>query len=210
MSRAKTVPLLQVVLTAALLCFGVGTARAGGLGGYVESEFSTSNINDHGRDRGFDAAMGGLGFIYDGNVAADALLNYRITFGYRLGRRDPDEEKNETVNGLTLDQTLGFGLLRNSRMRVWGGPSIRLNFDWYGRAGDIDIVDVAIGVGPRVGVNVHLGDRISLTTSVAYHYMYLSELEESNGINRTIDGPQHMVGIHLGILWRSEDDVWGD
>lgn len=213
MSRAKRVPLLSVISILpilALLGFAAATARAGGIGGYVEGEISTSNLNDHGLDRGFDAAMGGFGFLYDGNIATDELLNYRLAFGYHVGDRDFDEGGSETVNGFTFDNTLGFAALRNSRFRIWGGPSLRLNFDWYEVSGDVDVVDVAIGIGPRFGVNVHLNDQISLTTSFAYHYMYLSELLESQGFNRTIDGPQHMVGINLGVLWRSEDDLWED
>ncbi len=204
------VRLLRVALAVAMLGFGSGVAQAGGYGGYLEGEFSFSGINDHGVDRGFEAQMGGLGLIYDGNIAVDELLNYRLGFGYRLGSRDLDDGGTETVNGLTLDQTLGLGFLRNSLVRVWAGPSLRLNFDWYGNAGDVDIMDVSIGVGPRFGVNLHVTDRISLTSSVAYHYMYLSENLESQGLNQTIDGPQHMVGLNLGILWRSEDDIWGE
>ena len=87
---------------------------------------------------------------------------------------------------------------------------MRLNFDWYSSAGDVDIVDVAIGMGPRVGLNLHLTDTLSVTGSVAYHYMYLSENLESEGLNTTVDGPQHIVGFRIGILWRAENDVWDD
>lgn len=206
--RLLAVKLLCVVATLSVLGLGAGTAHAGGYGGYLESEISSSNIDDGGRDRAFDAEMWGLGVMWDGNIAVDELLNYRIEFGYRLGKRDLDEHSNETVNGITLDQTLGVGFFRRSLFRVWAGPSVRLNFDWYSSAGDRDIVDVAIGVGPRVGVNIHLTETISLTTSVAYHYMYLSELIEFDGLNKTVDGPQHIVGVRIGVLWRGEDDVW--
>lgn len=206
----KAVTLLRVVAMAFVWVASGSAAHAGGYGGYLESEISNSKIDDHGLDRGFDAEMWGLGFMYDGNIAVDELLNYRLNIGYRVGRRDLDEQPNETVHGLTMDNTLGLGFFRNSRFRVWAGPSVRLSFDWYESPGDVDIVDVAIGIGPRLGVNVHLTDTISVTSSVAYHYMYLSELIESNGINRTVDGPQHMVGVRIGVLWRGEDDIWED
>ena len=210
MSRAKRATLLQLMLTLAILGNAAETARAGGFGGYVEGEYATSKIDDHGIDRGFEAGMGGLGILYDGVTAADKLLSYRFSFGYRVGDRDFDEGGSKTINGFALDQTLGFGVLRSSRYRAWGGPSLRLNFDWYESSGDVDIVDVSIGIGPRLGINLHLNEQISLTTSIAYHYMYLSELIESNGFNRTIDGPQHTVGINLGVLWRSKDDIWDE
>jgi hypothetical protein len=216
-SRAKRAPfphvvLIRVLIPAWLGLFMVvaGVAEAGGVGGYVEGEYATSNINDHGIDRGFDAGMGGFGVLYDGTVAVDELLNYRMSFGYHVGDHDFDDGGNKTVNGFVFDNTLGYGLLRTSRYRLWGGPSVRLNFDWYGLSGDVDVVDVGIGIGPRLGVNLHLDDQISLTTSFAYHYTYLSEVLESNGSSTTVDGPQHTVGINFGILWRFEDDVWGD
>lgn len=208
--KSIAVVLSCALVTLGVLGFGASTAHAGGYGGYVESEISWSNISDGGRDRAFDAEMWGIGFMWDGNIATDELLNYRIEVGYRLGKRDLDEHSNETVNGFTIDQTLGVSFLRNNLYRVWAGPSVRLNFDWYSSVGDVDIVDVGIGIGPRVGVNIHVTPQISVTTSVAYHYMYLSELIESEGVNKTVDGPQHIVGVRVGILWRGEDDIWGD
>lgn len=208
------VKLLRVVVPlVGIVAVGLYAATAhAGNGGYVEGEFSFSKINDHGLDRGFDAAMWGIGFMYDGNVVADELLNYRLEVGYRVGEREFDLDKlsDETVNGFTIDQTLGMGFFRTPMLRVFAGPSVRLNFDWYSSAGDVDIVDVAIGMGPRVGLNLHLTDTLSVTGSVAYHYMYLSENLESKGLNTTVDGPQHIVGFRIGILWRAENDVWDD
>ena len=206
------VKLLRVVVPlVGIVAVGLYAATAhAGYGGYLEGEFSSSKINDHGRDRGFDAAMWGIGFMYDGNVVADELLNYRLEVGYRIGERELDKHSDETVNGFTIDQTLGMGFFRTPMLRAFAGPSVRLNFDWYSSPGDTDIVDVAIGLGPRVGLNLHLTDTLSVTGSVAYHYMYLSENLESKGINRTVDGPQHIVGFRIGILWRAESDVWGD
>lgn len=183
-------------------------ALASGVGGYFEGEFSWSEINDHGLDRGFDAQMFGLGVLWDSDVATNDTLNFRLQFGYRLGERDLDDASDELVNGLTLDSTIGYGLLRNEGMRVWAGPSLRLNYDWYGFAPDFDVVDLGVGIGPRFGVNLHLSETMSVTGSLAYHYVYLSELIEADGFNRTVDGPQHMVGFRLGVLWRGEDDLF--
>jgi len=190
------------------LAWGVGPAYAGGFGGYLEGEFSNSQIKDHGVDRGFDAAMGGIGFLWDSDVSTADPLNFRFGFGYRVGERDLDEGGDETVNGLTLDSTIGYGAFRNEAFRLWGGPSLRLNFDWYSESGDRDIVDVAVGIGPRLGINFHLGGRLTLTASASYHYMYLSEQIERRGFNRTVDGPQHMFGVRVGMLLRGRDDLW--
>ncbi|MCP4036739.1 MAG: hypothetical protein GY733_07375 [bacterium] len=208
MTRVKAGFFVRVIAILFVLVLGAGPALAGGWGGYLEGEFSNSKIKDHGIDRGFDAAMGGIGALWDSDISTADLLNFRLGAGYRLGERDLDEAKDETVNGLTLDATIGYGALRRQTFRVWGGPSARLNFDWYGSAGDVDVVDVAIGIGPRIGVNLNLGERLTLTASTSYHYMYLAEQIESNGSNRTVDGPQHMFGVRIGLLWRGEDDLW--
>ncbi|MDP6979034.1 MAG: outer membrane beta-barrel protein [Myxococcota bacterium] len=199
---------LAVASAFAVLLGVAPAALAGGLGGYLEGEFSWSEINDHGQDRGFSASMGGIGVLWDSDVSTNDPLNFRLQFGYRLGERELDEEKDEIVNGLTLDATVGYGVLRSPAMRVWAGPSLRLNYDWYSSVGDIDIVDLGIGIGPRFGVNLHMSETLSVTGSVAYHYMYLSELIEQDGHNRTIDGPQHMVGVRIGVLWLGEDDIF--
>jgi len=183
-------------------------AFASGLGGYLEGEWSWSEINDHGEDRGFDASMGGLGVLWDSHVASPDPFNFRLAFGYRLGERDLDAAKDELVNGLTLDTTVGYGLWSNAQWRLWAGPSARLSYDWYSSAGDVDIVDLGIGIGPRVGANFHISETLSVTGSIAYHYTYLSELIERDGKNRTIDGPQHIVGLRIGLLWR--DDAYDD
>ena len=235
MFKAPARPLALLVV--ASLLGAAAPAWAGGFGLALETEWTNSDISDaipfnEGRvNRDFDQWMGGIGFSYDTNVAADELVNYRMKVGYRVGRRtyddkrtfnvprrvesvDPDQETlvvdqdEETVNAFTLHQTVGFGFVRNERFRVWAGPSVRLNVDWYTPTTDLDVVNVAIGMGPEIGVNYHVSDRLSLSLSASYNYMYLSESLELTGPDTRFDGGQHMAALALTFFWRTVDDTF--
>ncbi len=218
---------------------GVGPvpAFAGGFGLALESEW-TSAENDAnipfnpGRvNRDFDQHMGGVGFSYDTNIARDEPWNYRFKVGYRIGRREPDDDStvrvnrridsedpdeelisyepdNETVQGFTLHQAVGYGFWRKEHHRIWAGPSVRLNVDWYGPVTNLDVIDVAIGAGPEIGINQHITDRLSVSLSASYNIMWLSESLRVTGKDRKFDGYQHMGAVALTIFWRTVDDVF--
>jgi len=227
-----------VALAVAAAVLVSSDARAGGYGVYLEAEFSDASLdkfialNDDKVVRDFKSAMGGFGFIYDSNVSRDEPFNYRFKVGYRYGHRDWDEngtvtiprsqdtqdpdltpvsfkQDSDDIQGVTFNQTLGYGFVRNSTLRAWAGPTVRLNVDWYGAATDIDVVDVAIGGGPELGINYHLNDELSISGSLSYGYFYLAEHFESNGDDEKIEGSQHILALTISILWRNESDRWG-
>ncbi len=216
-------------------------AWAGGYGIYLEGEISDAWVDDYipfansGRKviRDFRSGMGGLGFVYDTNIARDEPINYRFKIGYRYGQRKWDktdtitvprnldkpnafaqvitfEPKSRSAQGLTLNQTLGYGFVRNQAYRVWAGPTVRLNIDWYGVATDLDIVDVAFGGGPEIGINYHLGDNLSVGASVSYNFLYLGEHFETTGDDQRFDGYQHLLALSISVFFRSEFDRFGD
>ncbi|MDP6980007.1 MAG: hypothetical protein QF570_15615 [Myxococcota bacterium] len=227
-----------VALVAAVaILSGSQPALAGGYGVSLESEWTSSRIDDaipsnEGRvDRDFDQHMGGIGFSYDGNVARDEPWNYRVKVGYRIGRRefdkdptirverrtdqeDVDEEliefkqKNETIHAFTLHQTVGYGFIREKNYRAWAGPSVRLNVDFHNPTTNLDIVNVSIGGGPEIGVNQHITDRLSVSLTASYNFMYLAETFQLTGPDREFDGYQHMGAVAITLFWRSEDDVF--
>lgn len=199
----------------------------------IDEKFSFS---DDKINRDFESAMGGFGFVYDTVVARDEPLNYRVKIGYRLGRRKFDDEskitlpeqvpiaddngvltsvpltftpKNETAQGFTLNQTLGYGFLRTSLFRVWAGPTVRFNVDWYGVATDLDIVDVSIGGGPEVGLNYHLSDQLSLSASLSYNYLYIAEYFETTGEDQKLAGSQQLLAFSVSLFFRNASDRWG-
>lgn len=214
-----------------------GSAHARGYGLYVEGEYADTSVdgriafNTEKIIRDFDDTMLGVGFLFDSNVAADSLLNYRFRVGYRHANRSWDkkqtinvprrtdqedvlettttfESDSQRVQGVTFNQTLGFGLLRRPTYRFWAGPTLRLNVDWYGVATDLDLVDVSVGGGPEIGLNYHLGDTMSVSATFAYHYMYFGEHFESTGEDIRFDGSQHLLTLSIGFLFREEFDRW--
>jgi hypothetical protein len=233
---AKSLAVAVTVLAAAALVSG--DARAGGYGVYLEAEYSDASLdsfiafNTEKVNRDFESGMGGLGFVYDTNVSRDEPFNYRFKIGYRFGRRDwdentkvtfpraPDQQDPDTspisfnqdakdAQGVTLNQTLAWGFFRNQTVRVWAGPAVRLNIDWYGVATDLDVVDVGIGGGPELGINYHLNEQISLSTSLSYSYLYLSENFDTIGDDKEINGSQHFVALSISVFFRTESDRWG-
>ncbi|MBW2387875.1 MAG: hypothetical protein JRG89_05500 [Deltaproteobacteria bacterium] len=252
--RLNVTALILALVTAAV--WAPDDARAGGYGLYLEADFSDASIDkqfsfseqgfifsdpnfsfsDEKTDVGFEAAMGGIGFIYDTNVARDEPLNYRVKMGFRVGRRKPDDKtpisipgqvpiaddmtgnevnnpitfkpKTETILGLTLNHTLGYGFMRRPSFRIWAGPTMRINVDWYGATTDLDIVDVSVGGGPEIGFNYHLSDQLSLSTSLAYNYLYISEHFETTGEDRRLEGSQHLLALSVSLLFRTESDRW--
>ena len=235
-------PITRLALTMALLgvtSLTANTAHAGGYGLYAEFEhaWTSSNgylaFNNDKINRDFDDSMGGVGFLYDSNVATDTLMNYRVRVGYRAGkrnwnkkqtvtfarRRDQEDpldgpstfkQDSETVQGLTFNQTVGFGLIRRPEYRVWMGPTMRVSVDWYGATTNLDIVDVSVGGGPEIGVNYHLSDRMSATASFSYNFMYFGEYFETAGHDKRFDGSQHLLTLSVGFLFRTEFDLFED
>jgi hypothetical protein len=215
-------------------------AHAGGYGIYTEDEHAWTSIEGDLSfnspvkvNRDFDGFMRGVGFLYDTNVATDTLINYRVRVGYRAGKRNWNKKRtvtlesrtcqedplcessefkqdSETVQGLTFNQTLGFGLIRRPEYRVWMGPTMRVNVDWYGADTHLDIVDVSVGGGPEIGVNYHLNDRMSATASFSYNFMYFGEYFETVGHDKRFDGSQHLLTLSVGFLFRTEFDLFED
>ncbi len=236
----KLIVTAVVMVTAAVLTSS--DAQAGGYGLYLEGEFSQASIDKifsfaaEKIDRDFKSAMGGVGFIYDSNVARDEPINYRIKIGYRHGRRkwddksdvaipsagDPDdtdarpitfitfEPKSEWVPGLTFNQTVGYGFIRTPLYRVWAGPTLRFDVDWYGVATDLDVVDLAVGGGPELGINYHLNDHLSLSASLSYNFLYIAEHFETTGTDQRLQGSQHLLALTVSLLFRNESDRWGE
>jgi len=95
-------------------------AHAGGYGIYTEDEHAWTSIEGDlpfntplKINRDFDDSMGGVGFLYDTNVATDTLINYRIRVGYRAGKRNWNKNKLSLSLGAHAKKTPS-AITRNS------------------------------------------------------------------------------------------------
>ena len=123
-------------------------------------------------------------------MAADRLINFRLTLGYQHGERDFDCCSTIDTDGFTMNTALGFGVIRKPAFRLWLGPSVRLSVDALDVPGSgvgLDITDVSIGGGPVVGLNWNIGERVTLSTTLAYQYLYIAEIAETDFGDETFD-----------------------
>lgn len=177
-----------------------------------------------------------LGILLDTNVARRTVFNYRLetALEYRSAswwseyydryytRPLPDVQVPSL--GLALHQTFGFGLVRNPRLRLYLGPSLRLAVLSGSAVPDrvstksapkIGIVQVEAGAGPELGCNIHLRNRVSLALSLAYQAQL--QYAAVDDPYRPYDGGQTAYGylgftsrVSLGVavLFRSAADVF--
>jgi hypothetical protein len=115
-----------------------------------------------------------FGMLFDTCVAKDRLFNYRLQIGLDLSNAsfyDEDLSQDADINiwQLSFINTFGFGMMRNESMRLWVGPQVGfgLGFEpnfvqdsYYSNTGDFFEFDIFVGFS--FGVNIHLGETISL------------------------------------------------
>lgn len=123
-----------------------------------------------------DTDYAGWGFVYDTAIAKNKIFNYRLNFGYESLNVDAANGK-ETFSGYVLDSDFGLGIVRNDSARLWLGPEVRvalLDTEW------------GFGVGPVVGLNLHVSQVATLIFKAGYRWMNYTDLlystmDESHG-----------------------------
>jgi hypothetical protein len=75
---------------------------------------------------------------------------------------------------------------------------------------DVDsVIDVSGGLGPAVGVNWHMGPRVSGSLRVSYQYMFLGEIVDFGSKERSYRGGEHLVTVGVSLLLRTAADQPG-
>ena len=153
-----------------------------------------------------------IGLATDTNLARDQLINFRFDFGFHTSMFADTTLDTVSGNGYggVLDFALGFGILRSESMRLWIAPDARVNVDYSGShflsAFTGDALDVQLGVGPKVGLNLHAGDHATVTLSAAYNYKWgWLVFPDSSGAG-SLTHRDHYVGVNLAFFWRGGDD----
>ncbi|MCP5040239.1 MAG: hypothetical protein GY944_04365 [bacterium] len=207
--------LFVVASGSALLLASV--AQAAGFGGYVYYGNGDGEVEPFGfREYDYDSDKFGVGFAFDTNVSRDLLFNYRLTAGYEFVDRELEVGRSWNSNGVSINNTFGFGLFRSERLRVYLGPAVRLNvarIDDKVRSADFDVVEFGIGAGPEAGVNLHLGERLSASLSLSYQYMYIAEaVDDKDDVIRksdeTSEGNEHLLTVGLTFFFRTSSDTY--
>jgi hypothetical protein len=221
MTRASR---LNTVLLSLIFCLASPVASfATGFGAYLEFLHAEGDI-DPGTsivdDLDYDAEKFGFGFALDTNLAQNRLFNYRLSIGYQHTDREFDNLTvgnfpvtfgNIEADGLSINNAFGFGMWRGRNHRLWAGPTFRLGVDVFDtNDNDVDIVDVSVGGGAVVGLNLHAGRFVTIGLTAGYQYLYVGEIVYVDTPNfdetETFDGNEHLVSVNVSIFFRTRGD----
>jgi hypothetical protein len=218
MSRTGSRIACRMACVVSSLLLFTGDAIASGWGAYIEYGNSSGDVEfeDFGelpaelgdlvKKQDFDKNVIGIGMVYDTNIAIDKLFNYRIDVGWQHTFREGDNDDVDG-NGLAIVQSFGFGIMRRADYRIWLGPVVRLNFDAYDP--DVgDLYSVGIGAGPQLGLNYHLNEKISLSGTFAYQYLYVAEFLDAGNDSEPLSGSEHLISLNFSVLFRNVNDIF--
>jgi len=225
MTRSFRFHIASLAALSLALAFAPSQSSALGLGAYFEFLRGEGEVDFLGADDlDFDADKFGFGFALDTNLATNRLFNYRMTLGYQHTDRDLDDfnftglfsdiDLND-ANGFSFNNAFGFGLWRGPKHRLWAGPTIRLGVDVFDADTnnsniDVDIVDVSVGGGAMIGLNLHAGENVTVGMSVGYQYLFVEEIVIIDGFGfddtDSFDGHEHLVSVNATIFFRTSGD----
>ncbi len=144
--------------------------------------FDTEDEDDNVEDSDeFASSQWRLYFMIDSNVKKYNLVNYRGRIGYGQIERNYDTMPwDYTYDVICTEHTVGFGMVRRDKMRMWLGPSILLDFmffdeeendDYYGTESTDSFV-FGFGVGPTFGINFVPTSRFAIGIELAFKYKF--------------------------------------
>ncbi len=202
---------IRIALAASCILFFASSAQAG-LGGYVEYGFLhyAALWQDDGFVEDGDLAhVMSAGVAWDSNLATDTLMNYRVNVGYR--RLEGAKGDNDLqFDGLAFNLTLGFAPIRTEAMRIWAGPSIAASYlvceKCAGPRDRADVHQATLGLGPEVGVNLHLGKVLTMSITGRYHFETNAQktyFADKASFDRAWQG---RAGLNISLFLRAEDD----
>ena len=207
MRKSCLVHLLAIVLVSA---FMLSESLAMGLGGYYTfgSGSGTWTINTEGSDDNdidTDDSGTGFGFILDTAVAKDKLFNYRLGVGMEKKEYEIDDGPTLKVDNFVMDNDFGFGVYRSPNFRLWLGPELKISYGTESVDG-LDYSVVSIGVGPVVGLNYNIGERLTLGVKSGYLFEYTAGYgEDDNGDSVDHSGTDDFFYFNFAIIYRLND-----
>lgn len=170
--QRKHSPSIVGLIAAVCLAFALfpTSVCAGGVGAYLEYVRGNQEIEFDLVAASFTNNRFGAGVVLDTNVARDELLGLRAGLGYVR----TENTVGDKAHGGAFDLAVGFGVWRTPRLRVFVAPALRVGGDIY-ESKLADVFGLRVGGGAIAGVNWHLAERLSLSPTLAYQYMYVRE-----------------------------------
>lgn len=149
-----------------------------------------------------------IGYLYDGADNPEDRFGWRFNFGFDLvvtrlqGTSGPslgfglDELSSDIYDavgyGFAAKGAYGIGIIRKERVRVWAGPSLRLNANYVDlksaslQEGSLSIeVDpkgaiFSAGGGLEAGVRYDVRPDLTLDFSAGFHYNFFGFYQDAN------------------------------
>jgi hypothetical protein len=198
---------VQLLAFMFLVCLGSSNAQAIGLGLYgsygAGSETWEGVDTKHSFNK--DTTRTGVGFVLATAVAKDSLFNYQLNLGYHQYEFKPDGFK---LTGYSMAHDFGFGVVRTQDVKLWLGPELKIDYG-SGSQSSIDYYNVEFGIGPALGVNLHLGDFVTLALKGGYLFNWGATAKDCKN-NSCSDSGFTLSGgepfINFAIIFRFGDN----
>ena len=210
----KRICLIHLLVVLLVFGFMAPQASAIGLGGYFSvgsgsGEWDAEDEDDNEWDIETDDTGSGFGFVLDTAVAKDRVFNYRLNIGYE--RKDYEDENGNTleIDNFVVVNDFGFGVVRTPQIRLWLGPELKITSG----SGEIDNNDdfevdlVSVGIGPVVGLNVHVGKLVTLGFKTGLLFESIVGKGEDDPRDYTVDytGDDTYFYFNFAIIFRIND-----
>lgn len=150
-----------------------------------------------------------LGYMYDGASTREDLFGWRFNLGLDIvltkleGTSGPggldfgfealSSDLYDTIGfGFATKLAYGIGVVRTDRLRVWAGPSVRLNVDYIdqksasfeelGLSIEVDPwgIIMSVGGGLEGGVRYDISTDLTIDFSAGFHYNFFGYFQDSN------------------------------
>lgn len=180
---------ISTFILSSMPVFAVGLGVYG-TGGTSSTRWNASNKEEK---RTTDYSYG-CGFILDTHPARNELFGYRLKAGYEqyasIGYGNVST--GASISKINMLVTLGFGVIRNEKMRFWIGPRIGLGYlfgekNFWNYSGYLDLSAFPFvkifpykdkikyeylsgSIGLELGANFHIGDYVSIFIDCGFGY----------------------------------------
>ncbi len=152
-----------------------------------------------------------IGYLYDSASTPEERFGWRFNFGVDIVVTNFDGMSGPNLGGIGFgfddmasnlyDATgygfaakfaYGIGVLRTDRVRVWVGPSVRLNADYVDQKSDsftqgplsVEMdpwgIIMSVGGGIEAGVRYNIASDVSLDFSTGFHYNFFGYYQDTN------------------------------
>ncbi|MCP4134109.1 MAG: hypothetical protein GY754_24265 [bacterium] len=155
------------------------------------------------------------GIIYDSNIATNRIFNYR--FNLSFGYEDIQTDKN-SGRRIFIDNTFGFGIIRNESIRLWLGPQVCFGRYTGTRTSEEESSGyfsssknkygfLIFEFGLAIGINIHISESISLSFDTGLHlglcFGSIGNMDDGIIGLGTVNGY-----LNAGVLYRFSSDIF--